>query len=269
MRAPRRLLASVSALVATAVSACSVPTVLAEPDNGPEVIFVDEFDGPARAPDGPWQMMTGGGGWGNNESQEYTDSPENVRVDGEGHLAITARRGPDGFTSARLSTKDRLSVTYGRVSARIAVPAGTGLHPAFWMLGDDIDEVGWPASGEIDIIETIGQAPEFHTGVHVPQASTERGQNISRSGVPAEPLAWTFRTYWLNKLPGRIESGIDDQRLFLVEPADLAPDSRWVLDQPFHLLLNLAVGGNWPGPTDDTTPAENTMLVDWVRVTAP
>lgn len=251
------------------VSGCSTGSVHADPDTGPNVIYAEDFDGPARAPQSPWHAVTGGGGWGNEEAQVYTDSLGNARIDGQGHLAITARRHDWGYTSARLTTKGELSIRHGRISARIAMPAGTGLHPAFWMLGDDIDRVGWPASGEIDIIETLNQAPEYHTGVHVPQDSSERGQSISVTGVPSSPLAGEFRTYWVNKLPGRIETGIDDQTLFTVTPTDLAPDSHWVLDNPFHLLLNVAVGGAWPGPTDNTTPTEATMLVDWIRVTAP
>ncbi|MBD0860231.1 glycoside hydrolase family 16 protein [Gordonia sp. zg691] len=264
-----RRLVHLCVISAMAVTACNASIGHAEPDRGPSVIYVDEFDGPARKPSSPWRPVTGGGGWGNDEDQVYTDSFANVRVDGKGHLAITVRRHKGRYTSARISTKGKLSVTYGRVSARIAVPAGTGLHPAFWMLGDDIDEVGWPASGEIDIIETLNQAPEYHIGVHVPRDSAEGRQAVSVSGVPRSPLAWKFHTYWVNKLPDRIEGGIDDQTLFVAHRGDLAADAHWVFDKPFHLLLNVAVGGRWPGPTDATTPAKATMLVDWVRVIAP
>ncbi|MDH3011668.1 MULTISPECIES: glycoside hydrolase family 16 protein [Gordonia] len=250
-----------------AASGCSIGFGHADP--GPRVIYADGFDGPPRAVQSPWRAVTGGGGWGNDEVQVYTDSVENARIDGHGHLAVIARRNDRGFTSARLSTKGELSIRHGRISARIAVPAGAGLHPAFWMLGDDIDRVGWPASGEIDIIETLNEASEYHTGVHVPGGPPSGRQSVSATGIPPAPLAGTFRIYWVNKLPGLIQTGIDDRTLLTVTPADLEPGSRWVLDKPLHLLLNIAVGGTWPGPAGPTTPPESTMLVDWVRVVAP
>ncbi|WP_408610001.1 glycoside hydrolase family 16 protein [Gordonia insulae] len=261
----RGTLAALSAIV-LGTTACTIPfgDASAEDTRQP-AYFVDEFDGPARPLRGAWIAETGGGGWGNNEAQVYSDSTDNVRIDGAGHLAITARRVGDTITSARLTTQGRFSMTYGRVEARISLPAGAGLHPAFWMLGDGIDRVGWPEAGEIDIIETINQATEYHTGIHAPQTSSRRGQTVSASGRPPSALPGTFHTYWMEKSPGRIETGIDDTTVFTATPADLAADSRWVFDSPFHLLFTLAVGGNWPGdPETAALPA--TMLVDSVRV---
>lgn len=237
---------------------------------GPRVIFSDDFDGPAgTVPSDPWRFDTGGGGWGNNEMQSYTNDPDNVSLDGSGRLAIVARGNPDGsdITSARVTTKGTVEFTSGRAEAHIALPAGAGLHPAFWLLGSDVDSVGWPAAGEIDVIETLNLAAEYHTGVHVPRAGSARGQEVSASGPAPFPLAGEFHTYWVEKTPGRIVTGIDDLALFTVTPADLAPESTWVFDRPVFLLLNLAVGGNWPGPPDPSTPNPSTMLVDWVRVT--
>ena len=167
-----------------------------------------------------------------------------------------------------MTTKGTVEFTSGRAEARIALPAGAGLHPAFWLLGSDVDQVGWPASGEIDVIETLNLADEYHTGVHVPRQGSARGQEISASGPAPFPLAGEFHTYWVEKTPERIVTGIDDLTLFTVTPADLAPESTWVFDGPVFLLLNVAVGGNWPGPPDLTTPNPSTMLVDWVRVSA-
>ena len=238
---------------------------------GPVAVFSDDFTGPAGTPPGgPWRFDTGGGGWGNNEVQVYTDDPGNVSLDGAGHLAIVARGDADGsnITSARVTTKGTVEFTSGRAEARIALPAGAGLHPAFWLLGSDVDQVGWPASEEIDVIETLNLADEYHTGVHVPRQGSARGQEISASGPAPFPLAGEFHTYWVEKTPERIVTGIDDLTLFTVTPADLAPESTWVFDGPVFLLLNVAVGGNWPGPPDLTTPNPSTMLVDWVRVSA-
>ncbi len=253
-------------VAAAAVTAGCTTSTDAQPR--PRVLFADEFTGGPGPVGAPWQPQTGGGGWGNNELQTYTDRTDNVRLDGHGHLAITARYQDGLLTSGRVQTLGRLSVTTGLIQARISLPAGRGLHPAFWLLGDDILAAGWPAAGEIDVIETLNDAADFHTGIHAPQESVPRGQTIAASGPAPVPLAGHFRTYWVRKSPGRIETGIDDKTLFTVTPSDLAPDARWVFDQPFHLLLNLAVGGDWPGPPDESTPNPSTMLIDWVRVTA-
>ncbi|UXA20215.1 glycoside hydrolase family 16 protein [Mycobacterium sp. SMC-4] len=252
-----------------ALCGCAAPASVGHADPaGPRVVFFDDFDGPAgSAPSPQWRYDLGGGGWGNDEMQIYTDSPANVSLDGSGHLAITARAdAANRITSARITTRNTVEFTFGRAEARIALPAGRGLHPAFWLLGSDADRVGWPAAGEIDVIETLNDATEYHTGVHAPRDGFARGQEISASAAAPVVLAGQFRTYWVDRTPGRIVTGIDDMTLLHVTPADLAEGARWVFDAPFFLLLNLAVGGAWPGPPDLTTPNPSTMLVDWVRV---
>ncbi|MGE2835271.1 glycoside hydrolase family 16 protein [Mycobacterium sp. SMC-4] len=258
------------AVAAVVLVGCSVPVTTGNTrPAAPVVAFFDGFDGPAGArPSAMWQFDVGGGGWGNNEMQVYTDDPENVRLDGAGHLEISARADDAGkITSARVTTKGAVEFTAGRAEARISLPAGTGLHPAFWLLGASLDDVGWPEAGEIDVIETLNHADEYHTGVHVPSSGAERRQQILASGPAPFGLAGQFHTYWVEREPGRITTGIDDLTLYTVTPADLAPESRWVFDTPFFLLLNVAVGGSWPGPPDASTPNPSTMLVDWVKVT--
>lgn len=269
----RRWAGVLFALMILLASGCADPTVTgrADPPHADgEVLFVDDFDGPAGASPGPqWRFDTGGGGWGNNEIQVYTDDPANASLDGDGNLVITARRDDGGrITSARLTTHHTVEFTTGRAAARIKLPAGRGLHPAFWLLGSNIDEVGWPASGEIDVIETLNQADRWHTGVHAPQTGSPRGQEMSASGPVPFPLAGEFRTYWVERTPGKIVTGVDDVTLLTVTPLNLQPGARWVFDAPFHLLLNLAVGGDWPGPPDASTPFPVQMVVDWVQVTA-
>lgn len=254
------------------VCGCGLPPSIGHAESSdPRTLFFDDFDGPAGAPpSAQWRYDVGSGGWGNNEMQTYTDSPANVSLDGNGHLAITARgESYDRITSARVNTKGTFDFTFGRAEARIALPAGRGLHPAFWLIGSNADQVGWPESGEIDVIETLNEAWDYHTGVHAPRDGFPRGQEISASGPAPFPLAGVFHTYWVERTPGRIVTGIDDRTLYSVTPADLAEGARWVFDAPFFLLLNLAVGGQWPGPPDFTTPNPSTMLVDWVRVVAP
>ena len=155
-----------------------------------------------------------------------------------------------------------------RVEARIAFPAGTGLHSALWLLGSNIDTVGWPECGEIDVMEALNAVTQFHTGVHAPKTGGEGRQEFSAAGPAPFPLAGEFHTYWVDRTPGRIVTGIDEMPLLTVTAADLSPDARWVFDAPFYLLMNLAVGGNWPGRPDASTPDPSTMLVDWVRVVA-
>ena len=265
----RQLVCAVTGMLALSLTACALPRGSADPamNTADTHVVSDEFDGPAGPVGGVWTAETGGGGWGNGEQQVYTDSTDNVRLDGKGHLLISARRDGDTITSARLTTRGKYSLLYGTVSARISLPSGQGLHPAFWLLGDSLDEVGWPRAGEIDVIETLNAATDYHTGIHTPADSDPRGQNLSASGPAPFPLADTFHTYWIRKSPGHIVTGIDDRELFSVTPSDLAADSQWVFDAPFHVLLNVAVGGDWPGPPSADTTFPATMTVDWIRVT--
>lgn len=257
------------------IAGCAMPQFVgnAAPAPDPNLVFFDGFDGhagpiagnPAHA---AWRFDTGGGGWGNAELQVYTDSEANASLDGEGNLALTARRAGGGeITSARLTTEGTVSYTYGRAEARISLPAGTGLHPAFWLLGSDIDAVGWPRSGEIDVIETVNAADRFHTGIIAPRGNLPRGQQVTADGPTPAPLAGQFHNYWVERTPGRIVLGVDGITLLTATPFSLPDPTGWVFEKPFHLLLNLAVGGNWPGPVDSTTNFPATMLVDWVKVT--
>jgi beta-glucanase (GH16 family) len=222
----------------------------------------DEFDGPAGAPVDPatWGFEVGGHGWGNEELQEYTDGTGNAALDGAGCLALTARRTPDGgYTSARLVTKGRVAFRYGRVTARIRLPGGRGVWPAFWMLGTDIDRVGWPFCGEIDVMENFGTDPRaVHGTVHGPGYSGRAGVT---AGTEAAPDG--FHDYAVRWAPGRIEWLLDGRAYHAVTP-DTVPGP-WVFEHDFYLLLNVAVGGSFSAPPDDSV-FPRTMLVDRVRV---
>jgi beta-glucanase (GH16 family) len=245
----------------------------------------DEFTGTAgSAPDSSlWRFETGGGGWGNNEKQTYTDSRDNSRLDGDGNLLIQARRSGDQWTSARLSTKGKFSFTFGTLSARIAFPHGAGLAPAFWLLGTDIDSAGFPAAGEIDLAETINDGAFAHMGVHGPTAVGGAGSAdlgpIAIPGVTANAgryqrghNVWNidtadFHTYSVTKTAGRIVFSVDGTAVYTLNRSDLTGAERWVFDKPMYAILNLAVGGVWPGATDDSTPNPSTMKVDHFRYT--
>jgi beta-glucanase (GH16 family) len=229
----------------------------------------DEFDGPANtAPDSAkWVYDLGAGGWGNHELETYTDSRRNSYLDGHGHLVIEALQPAKGkFTSARLKTQGKFSIAYGRVEARIRIPYGQGIWPAFWMLGDDNKSKGWPGCGEIDVMENIGKEPDtVHATVHGPGYSGDKGIGKS-SAIAAGRFADDYHVYAVEWTPDRLDFLVDGKSYHTVTPASLPAGSKWVYDHPFFLILNLAVGGSWPGNPDDTSVFPQKMLVDYVRV---
>jgi beta-glucanase (GH16 family) len=261
------------------LAACGPPATRT-PSGAPQewtLAWGDEFDGPLGAPvDGAkWVADTGGEGWGNSERQYYTARAENVSLDGGGHLVITARAEPPDspyrcwygicrYTSARLKTKDRFEQTHGRFEARIRIPRGQGLWPAFWMLGGDIDRVGWPQCGEIDVMENIGREPTVvHGTIHGPGYSG--GSNIGGAYTLNESFADDYHVFAVEWTPGQIRWLVDEQEYHRTTPANLPPGATWVFEHPFFLLLNVAVGGVWPGDPDASTVLPQQMLVDYVR----
>ena len=252
-----------------------IPTLQA-PSSSP--IWSDEFDGPAGATfdRAKWSADTGGSGFGNGEREFYTTRAENVALDGQGHLVITAVAGVSsafqcwygecGYTSSRLKTKGLFAQKYGRIEARIRIPRGQGLWPAFWMLGANIDSVGWPASGEIDIMENKGSEPDIvHGTLHGPGYSGSNGisgiKTLS-SGAYADDYH-TFTVVWQ---PTGVNWYMDGLLYHRVTPNDLPSGAAWVFDHPFFLVLNVAVGGFFPGDPDGSTPFPQMMVVDYVRV---
>jgi beta-glucanase (GH16 family) len=239
----------------------------------------DEFDGAAGAPfdSTKWVADTGGHGWGNQEREFYTTRAENVSLDGAGHLVITARAETPGagyacwygdclFTSARLKTKDRFEQAYGRFEARLRIPRGQGLWPALWMLGADIGTVGWPQCGEIDIMENIGREPNvLHGTMHGPGYSGANGIGGADT-LSSGALADDFHVFAVEWIPGSVRWFVDGRLYFQTTAANLPAGAQWVFDHPFFLLLNVAVGGSWPGDPDAGTTFPQQMLVDYVRV---
>jgi beta-glucanase (GH16 family) len=232
--------------------------------------WADEFDGPKNsAPDGAkWkhdlgQNLSGRNLWGNNELEDYTNSTDNAYLDGAGHLIIQAiRTGKDRYTSARLKTLDRKLFTYGKFEARIRIPYGQGILPAFWMLGEDPLGIGSPCCGEIDIMENIGEQPATVYGrVHGPDYSVGAPYALG-SGRFADAFH-VYTAIWERE---SIELLVDGKSYKKITPADLPKAAKWVFDHPFYLLLNLAVGGDWPGIPAATAEFPQRMTVDYVRV---
>lgn len=242
-------------------------------DRNYQLVWEDDFAGAAgTSPDtSKWAFDIGIGpgndGWGNQELQYYTDRLENIALDGSGNLAITARResfGGRAFTSARLNTKGIFAQAYGRFEARIKMPWGPGIWPAFWMLGGNIDEVSWPQCGEIDIMEYRGQEPHLiHGSVHGPGYSG--GAAITKSfGLTNDRFDVDFHVFAVEWGEGYIDFYVDDTLYQRIKQED-AP-GEWVYDQPFFIILNVAVGGNYVGFPTQQTPFPQTMLVDYVKV---
>ena len=248
------------------------------PTPTPTLAWSDEFDGPAGStPDSSkWQMVTGGYGFGHNELQYYTARSSNVATDGQGNLAITARSESYSsgaytrpYTSSKIETRGLFATTYGSIQARIKLPVGRGLWPALWAIGADIDQVGAPECGEIDMMENLGHDPyTVHANIHGPTMPATPGgyAPISTTTRSATSLADDFHVYGVNWSPGSIQITLDGVVYATYTPSSLSPGQKWVFDKPFYLILNLAVGGDWPGAPDATTSFPATMLVDWVRV---
>ncbi len=246
-----------------------------------KLVWSDEFNAPAGTkPDARnWTHEIGDGtangipGWGNDELEYYTDSTENSSTNGTGQLAITARRsdgslscyyGPCQITSARLVSQHKAEFAYGRIEARLKVPAGAGLWPAFWTLGANIADVGWPQTGEIDIMEFVGRVPNEAFGtIHGPGYSG--GASIGNTHNFGEPVSNAYHTFSIEWQPDRIEWYVDGILFHQATPATVAPN-QWVFNHSFFLILNMAVGGNFGGTLDPNVQFPQTYLVDYVRV---
>lgn len=241
--------------------------------DGWRLVWSEEFDGTA-VDASRWEFEVNARGGGNNELQYYTARPENAWV-ADGRLHVAARRerfsGPEGtreFTSARLRTKGRASWLYGRFEFRARFPRGQGIWPAVWMMPEANAYGGWAGSGEIDIVEIVGQRPDevfgtLHYGGPWPR-NVHTGKTYR---LPQGTVDDGFRVYALEWSAGEIRWFVDGvryqtQTAWRTEGAPFpAP-----FDQPFHLILNVAVGGNLPGPPNESTPFPATMEIDWIRV---
>jgi beta-glucanase (GH16 family) len=238
-----------------------------DPNYNPDLLWADEFDYTGAPDPSKWNIETGGGGWGNNELQYYTEREENVVV-GNGVLTITALEESYGgldYTSARITTQDKFDVKYGRIEARIRLPYSKGLWPAFWMLGANFSSVGWPACGEIDIMEMVGGDGNDNTcyatlhwdndGEHA-----EYGESYT---LPSGIFADNYHVFAVEWNDQEIKGFMDDIQYFTI---DITPEQLSEFHNNFFIILNVAVGGNWPGDPDATTVFPQTMEVDWVRV---
>lgn len=238
-----------------------------------DLVFEDNFDVDGAPNPEFWTYDIGRGsgndGWGNNELQFYTDRPQNVIVQ-NGYLIITARQesfGGAGYTSARIKTQNLYDKKYGRFEARMKLPQGRGMWPAFWMLGNNFEQVGWPQCGEIDIMEYVGHKPtEVFGTIHGPGFAG--GNSIGKKYALTNGRFDTdFHVFGIEWTENYINWYVDNVLYSQIDRKKVADaDGEWVFDNPFFMILNLAVGGNLPGNPDANTTFPQRMIVDYVRV---
>ncbi|GHO43190.1 hypothetical protein KSX_13530 [Ktedonospora formicarum] len=261
----------------------NTPTAIVTPPptSGWNMIWNDEFNSASgTAPDAnKWSPAVGGGGWGNQELEYYTNN-NNAKQDGSGNLVIEARKensanyqcwyGTCQYTSARLITQHKFEFTHGRVEARIKIPYGQGIWPSIWMMGNDIDTAGWPNNGEIDIFENIGREPGMvHGTVHGPGYSGANGIGGAYTLPGGARVADDYHLFAVEWTTNQIDFFLDGTKYFTVTRATVEQHGKWVYDHPFYLLLNVAVGGTWPGNPDGSSTYPQKMSVDYVRVYQP
>lgn len=261
-----------SLVVLFALMACCTQTVLAQSKG--KLVWADEFDKAGLPDSSKWSYDIGDGcpnvcGWGNNELQYYTvNRKENARVE-NGYLIIEAKKEEHKgyhYTSARLVSKGKGDWTYGRMDIRARLPYGRGIWPAIWMLPTDWKYGGWPKSGEIDIMEFVGFMPDSVFGTVHTDAYNGMKETQKSKGLHMTDLATVFHLYSIEWTPEKISFLVDDQVYHVFHNEKKGTDA-WPFDQRFHLLLNVAVGGNWGGKKGvDEKIFPQRMEVDYVRV---
>lgn len=255
------------ALLLLTITSCSTDETQTV-TNFTNLVMSDEFDTEGAPNSALWnyEIGTGNNGWGNNELQYYTDRTENIKVE-NGYLLISANKedyNGSSYTSARITTQGLFEQTHGRFEARIRVPYGKGLWPAFWLLGSDCETNIWPQCGEIDIMEYLGDNPNTVFGsVHGPGYSA--GEAITKDyTLENDRFDTGFHVFGIEWTKDYINYYVDDVLYQQITPEDVPGE--WVFNNPFYIILNVAVGGNFPGAPNSETVFPQTMLVDYVRV---
>lgn len=228
-----------------------------------KLVWEENFDGKTLN-DKVWNIELGDGcpncGWGNNERQLYTNT--NHRLE-NGNLVITAKKDGDSYTSTRITTKKKKEFQYGRLEARAKLPLGQGLWPAFWMLGSNLSESGWPKCGEIDILEYVGREPHtVYTTLHT-QDSHGNSINSKKTIIPA--IEDGYHVYAIEWTKDKIDFFVDKDLVYTFQP-EIKNENTWPFDQPFFFLINLAIGGNFGGLKVDDSVFPQEFLVDYIKV---
>ncbi|WP_033278918.1 MULTISPECIES: glycoside hydrolase family 16 protein [unclassified Streptomyces] len=274
----RCLFAALSAALVASAAIGPARAASTSADQADAVTFSDTFDGAAGSAvnSSKWTQETGDN-VNNHEREYYTSGTNNASLDGQGHLVITAKKenpanyqcwyGTCQYTSARMNTSGKFSAQYGHVEARMKIPRGQGMWPAFWMLGTDIGSVGWPNSGEIDVMENVGFEPStVHGTIHGPGYSGANGIGAAYTLANGAAFADAFHTFAVDWAPNSIKWSVDGVVYETRTPADVGGNT-WAFNKPFFLILNLAVGGDWPGDPNSATAFPAQLVVDSVSVT--
>ena len=263
----KHLTIAMLAAISISITGCDEDEKQSIPARNYQLVWSDDFNGAAgELPnDAKWGYDLGNNnGWGNAELETYTNNPENVSLDGNGNLVITAIKTGNSFTSARVNTRGKFSQTYGKFEARLKTPYGPGVWPAFWMLGTTIEGVSWPQAGEIDIMELRGQAPSTIQGtIHGPGYS---GGNAITSSYALRNGRFDldYHIFAVEWTEDQIDFFVDGFLYNRISKKDVP--GQWVYDHPFFMILNVAVGGNYVGYPNEQTPFPQKMTIDYVRV---
>lgn len=231
------------------------------------LIWSDEFDYVGQPDSAKWNYETGDGcprlcGWGNNEAQLYSDNISNVFVE-NGLLVINAIKKDNKWTSGKITTQSKAKFTYGRIEFRAKLPAGHGSWSALWMLAESITTQGWPACGEIDIMEHVGRNPTIvESSMHT---KSSFGQTVNKASTIVKTFDSEFHVYSAHWTKDRIDFFVDNNKFYTYNPP-VKDKTTWPYDQPFYIIMNIAMGGNFGGPTIDSTLTLARMEVDYVRV---
>ncbi|MGM5469904.1 glycoside hydrolase family 16 protein [Flavobacteriaceae bacterium LMO-SS05] len=232
--------------------------------NSKELLFEEHFEG-TTLNESHWNYELGNGcpnlcGWGNNERQVYTKDNVSVR---DGQLVITATKDSTVYKSGRITTAKKVEFQYGIIEVRAKLALGKGLWPAIWMLGNDIDSIGWPACGEIDIMEYVGKNPhEIHTTLHTPDSY---GQSKNTKVISLDNIEDGFHVYTCHWTKDKIEFFIDYNLVYTFSP-EIKNEKTWPFNKPFYVILNLAIGGNFGGPEVDDSIFPREFSVDYVKI---
>lgn len=228
------------------------------------LVWEENFDGNLLNEE-VWNFELGDGcpnlcGWGNNERQLYTKKNHKIE---NGHLIITAQKKDSMYSSTRITTKAKKEFQYGYIETRAKLPVGKGIWPAFWMLGSNISDVGWPMCGEIDILEYVGREPDMvFTSLHT-KASHGNTINTKKTTIPT--IEEGFHIYAVDWMKEKMDFYVDKKLVYTFSPKDKTVEV-WPFDQPFYFILNVAIGGNFGGPEVDDTIFPQEFVIDYIRV---
>ena len=232
--------------------------------NTRELVWKENFDGTSLN-ENIWNFELGDGcpnicGWGNDELQIYTRENHKIK---DGMLVITAKKERDDYSSTRITTKNKMQFQYGRIETRAKLPIGKGLWPAFWLLGSNISEVGWPACGEIDILEYVGKEPNMvFTSLHT---TASHGNTINSKKTIFDNIEEGFHIYAAEWSSEKIDFYVDGKLVYTFSPEERTVEV-WPFDQPFYIIVNLAIGGNFGGPQVDDSIFPQEFIIDYIKV---